>query len=66
VALGGTAFAGGRGSVIGTFAGTILIAISLGLGILLGWPFGAQLVEYGVLILIATVLYSLISGESKS
>jgi ribose transport system permease protein len=66
VALGGTAFAGGRGSVIGTFAGTLLIAISLGLGILLGWPFGAQLVEYGVLILIATVLYSFISGERQS
>jgi ribose transport system permease protein len=66
VALGGTAFAGGRGSVIGTLAGTLLIVSSLEIGIILGWPYGAQLMEYGLLILLATVLYSVLRREVRT
>jgi ribose transport system permease protein len=65
VALGGTAFSGGSGSVIGTLAGTLLIVSSLEIGIILGWPYGAQLMEYGILILLATVSYSVMRGEHR-
>ena len=32
VVIGGTAFAGGRGSVVGTLAGALLLSISITLG----------------------------------
>jgi ribose/xylose/arabinose/galactoside ABC-type transport system permease subunit len=60
VVIGGTAFAGGRGSVIGTLAGMLFLSMSLTLGIIIGLPYGAQLLEYGALIVIAGVIYSLL------
>jgi ribose/xylose/arabinose/galactoside ABC-type transport system permease subunit len=66
VVIGGTAFAGGRGSVVGTLAGALLLSISLSLGVILGLPYGAQLVEYGVLIVVASIVYSLLRPETRS
>jgi ribose/xylose/arabinose/galactoside ABC-type transport system permease subunit len=66
VVIGGTAFAGGRGSVVGTLAGALLLSISITLGVILGLPYGAQLVEYGVLIVVASIAYSLLRPETRS
>jgi ribose/xylose/arabinose/galactoside ABC-type transport system permease subunit len=65
VVVGGTALAGGRGSVIGTLAGTLLLTISLTLGIIVGLPYGAQVVEYGGLIVVASLAYSMLRREAR-
>jgi ribose transport system permease protein len=62
--VGGTALSGGRGSVLGTFAGTLLLTISLTIGLIIGWPYATQLIEYGGLIVVASLVYSLLRRDT--
>src|SRR5262249_52611083 len=63
VVVGGTALSGGSGSVLGTLAGTLLLTISLTIGIIIGLPYAAQLMEYGGLIVVASIVYSLLRRQ---
>jgi ribose/xylose/arabinose/galactoside ABC-type transport system permease subunit len=56
--IGGTSFAGGRGSLLGTMAGVLLIQILSTMALLLGLNIQAQLIIKGVVILLAVALYS--------
>jgi ribose transport system permease protein len=64
VVVGGTALAGGRGSVVGTFAGTLVLIMALTIGIIIGLPYAAQLIEYGGLIVVAGLAYSLLRRDA--
>ena len=65
VVLGGTTFAGGRGSVSGTFAGVLLFFIALNLANVAGLPYAAQLTIKGVIIIVASAAYSLIGRRGS-
>ena len=60
VVLGGTTFAGGRGSVGGTFAGVLLFFIALNLANVAGLPYAAQLTIKGLIIILASAVYGMI------
>jgi len=64
VVLGGTTFAGGRGSVGGTFAGVMVLFIALNLANVAGLPFAAQLIIKGLIIIIASAAHSWIGAGS--
>jgi len=57
VVLGGTTFAGGRGSVGGTFAGVMVLFIALNLANVAGLPFAAQLTIKGLIIIAASAAH---------
>ncbi|MBL8116374.1 MAG: ABC transporter permease [Anaerolineae bacterium] len=57
--VGGTLFTGGRGSVLGTFAGVLLIQVLGTMALLLGLTIQAQFIIKGLVILAAVALYSL-------
>jgi len=59
--VGGTAFTGGRGSLLGTVAGVILIQVLSTMALLLGLNIQLQLVIKGVVILAAVALYRVAS-----
>lgn len=65
VVLGGTTFAGGRGSVGGTFAGVLLFFIALNLANVAGLPYAAQLTIKGVIIIVASAAYSMIGRRGS-
>lgn len=56
--IGGTSFAGGRGSLLGTMAGVLLIQVLSTMALLLGLNIQVQLVIKGLVILMAVALYS--------
>lgn len=58
VLIGGTAFGGGRGSVIGTFAGVLILAILFDIVNLLALSQYLQLVVKGVVVIVGVMLYS--------
>lgn len=58
VVLGGTTFAGGRGSVGGTFAGVMVLFIALNLANVAGLPYAAQLTIKGLIIIAASAAHS--------
>jgi ribose/xylose/arabinose/galactoside ABC-type transport system permease subunit len=64
VVLGGTTFAGGRGSVGGTFAGVMVLLIALNLANVAGLPFAAQLTIKGLIIIAASAAHSWIGSRS--
>jgi ribose/xylose/arabinose/galactoside ABC-type transport system permease subunit len=64
VVLGGTTFAGGRGSVGGTFAGVMVLFIALNLANVAGLPFAAQLTIKGLIIIAASAAHSWIGSRS--
>lgn len=64
VVLGGTTFAGGRGSVGGTFAGVLVLFIALNLANVAGLPFAAQLTIKGLIIIAASAAHSWIGSRS--
>jgi ribose/xylose/arabinose/galactoside ABC-type transport system permease subunit len=57
--VGGASFAGGRGSIGGTVAGVLLVAVLLNLVLLLNLPAEWQLIVRGVVIVAAVALYSI-------
>ena len=65
VVLGGTTFAGGRGSVGGTFAGVMVLFIALNLANVAGLPFAAQLTIKGLIIIAASAAHSWIGSRGS-
>jgi ribose transport system permease protein len=58
VVIGGTLFAGGRGGVLGTVAGVLIIAILYNLVLLLGFDEEVQRIVKGTAIILAVALYA--------
>ena len=61
VLLGGTTFQGGRGGIVGTLAGVLILVVSFNLVNILGLNFNLQLVVKGVIIIGAAALYRLLN-----
>jgi ribose/xylose/arabinose/galactoside ABC-type transport system permease subunit len=62
--VGGTAFIGGRGGLLGTIAGVLMIQILSTMSVLLGLDIEVQFIIKGFVILGAVTLYSLARVES--
>jgi len=62
--VGGTAFVGGRGGLLGTIAGVLIIQILSTMAVLMGLDIEVQFIIKGLVILGAVTLYSLASVES--
>lgn len=62
--VGGTAFIGGRGGLLGTIAGVLMIQLLSTMAILLGLDIEIQFIIKGIVILGAVTLYSLARVES--
>jgi ribose/xylose/arabinose/galactoside ABC-type transport system permease subunit len=58
IVLGGTVFSGGRGTVLGTVAGTLVLFIAFNLVNILGFNYNLQLVLKGVIIIVASAAYA--------
>ncbi len=58
IVLGGTVFSGGRGTVAGTVAGTLVLFIAFNLVNILGFNYNLQLVLKGVIIIVASAAYA--------
>jgi ribose transport system permease protein len=65
VVLGGTTFAGGCGSVGGTFAGVMVLFIALNLANVAGLPYAAQLTIKGLIIIAASAAHSWIGRRGS-
>ena len=64
IVIGGTSLAGGRGSIVGTFIGVVLIGvINVGLSLLGVNPFWTQFIQGGVIF--AAVLLDAVSQRRK-
>jgi ribose/xylose/arabinose/galactoside ABC-type transport system permease subunit len=61
--VGGTLFIGGRGGVLGTLAGVLLMQVLSTMALVLGLPIETQLIIKGVVILAAVALYSLARAD---
>ncbi|MBK8025846.1 MAG: ABC transporter permease [Chloroflexi bacterium] len=61
--VGGTLFIGGRGSVLGTLAGVLLIQVLSTMALLLGLTIQTQFIIKGVVILAAVALYSMARSD---
>jgi ribose/xylose/arabinose/galactoside ABC-type transport system permease subunit len=61
VLLGGTTFQGGRGGILGTLAGVLILVVAFNLVNILGLNFNLQLILKGVIIIIAASLYRLVN-----
>jgi ribose transport system permease protein len=61
VLLGGTTFQGGRGGIVGTLAGVLILVVAFNLVNILGLNFNLQLVAKGVIIIAAATLYRLLN-----
>ena len=62
--VGGTAFVGGRGGLLGTIAGVLIIQILGTVAVLMGLDIEVQFIIKGLVILAAVTLYSVASAES--
>ena len=60
----GTAFVGGRGGLLGTIAGVLLIQLLSTMAVLMGLDIEVQFIIKGLVILGAVTLYSLASTEA--
>ena len=58
IVLGGTVFAGGRGTVVGTVAGVLVLLIGFNLVNILGLNYNLQLVLKGAIIILASAAYA--------
>jgi ribose/xylose/arabinose/galactoside ABC-type transport system permease subunit len=61
VLLGGTTFRGGRGGIVGTLAGVLILVVAFNLVNILGLNFNLQLAAKGVIIIAAAALYRLLN-----
>ena len=64
VLLGGTTFQGGRGGLVGTIAGVLLLVVAFNLVNILGLNFNMQLIVKGAIIIGAATLYRLVHHEA--
>lgn len=64
VVLGGTTFEGGRGGIVGTVAGVLVLAIAFSLVNISGMPYHMQLVVMGCIIILASALYGQMSERT--
>lgn len=62
--VGGTAFIGGRGGLLGTIAGVLMIQLLSTMAVLLGLDIEVQFIIKGLVILAAVALYSIARVES--
>ena len=62
--VGGTAFVGGRGGLLGTIAGVLIIQLLSTMALLMGLDIEVQFIIKGLVILGAVTLYSLAETES--
>jgi ribose/xylose/arabinose/galactoside ABC-type transport system permease subunit len=62
--VGGVAFSGGRGNLIGTMAGVLLVQFLSSLMLVLGLDVQAQLMIKGLVVIVAVALYSSFSRKS--
>ena len=62
--VGGTAFIGGRGGLLGTIAGVLIIQILSTMAVLMGLDVEVQFIIKGLVILGAVMLYSVANIES--
>ena len=58
IVLGGTVFSGGRGTVIGTVAGTLVLFMAFNLVNIIGLNYNLQLVLKGAIIILASGAYA--------
>jgi ribose/xylose/arabinose/galactoside ABC-type transport system permease subunit len=58
IVLGGTVFSGGRGTVMGTVAGVLVLVIAFNLVNILGLNYNLQLVLKGAIIILASAAYA--------
>jgi ribose/xylose/arabinose/galactoside ABC-type transport system permease subunit len=65
VVIGGTSFEGGRGTMLGTLAGVLILGLSLNLVIFLGLPYGGQLLVKGLFIVSAGLVYALFNRHKS-
>ncbi len=63
VVLGGTTFEGGRGGIIGTVIGVLVLGLAFNLVNVMGLPYHAQLVVMGAIIIMASALYGHLGGS---
>jgi ribose/xylose/arabinose/galactoside ABC-type transport system permease subunit len=59
VVMGGTSFEGGRGGVLGTIVGVLIVMMLYNIVLLLHLPVQAQYIVKGVVIILATSFYAL-------
>ena len=64
VVLGGTTFEGGRGGVIGTLAGVLVLVIAFNIVNISGLPYHLQMVVMGLIIIAASAIYGQINARS--
>lgn len=65
VILGGTSFAGGRGSVEGSVAGALAMGLAFNLVNIVGLPYSAQQIVQGATIVLIAAAYALARHEGK-
>jgi ribose/xylose/arabinose/galactoside ABC-type transport system permease subunit len=63
VVIGGTALSGGRGSVLGSVAGVLILTILYNLVLLLGMDVETQRIVKGLTIIVAVALYARMQGR---
>jgi ribose/xylose/arabinose/galactoside ABC-type transport system permease subunit len=63
IVLGGTVFSGGRGTVLGTVAGVLVLVIAFNLVNILGLNYNLQLVLKGAIIILASAAYARLGGD---
>jgi ribose transport system permease protein len=61
--VGGTAFTGGRGSLLGTAAGVLIVQLLSSMTLFLGLDIQTQLIVKGVVIIAAVALYSAVARK---
>jgi ribose transport system permease protein len=66
IIMGGTAFAGGRGTVVGTVAGVLVLFLAFNLVNILGLNFNLQLVLKGAIIVLASAIYARLDPDRRT
>ena len=65
IVLGGTTFEGGRGGVVGTLAGVLVLVIAFNIVNISGLPYHLQMVVMGLIIIAASAVYGQINARSQ-
>jgi ribose/xylose/arabinose/galactoside ABC-type transport system permease subunit len=65
VVMGGTTFEGGRGGVLGTIVGVLIVMMLFNIVLLAGLPVQAQYIVKGVVIILATSFYAAFRRQAK-
>jgi ribose/xylose/arabinose/galactoside ABC-type transport system permease subunit len=64
--IGGTAFTGGRGTLLGTMVGVLLVQFLSSMLLILGLDIEVQLLVKGIVVIAAVALYSSFSREGEA